>query len=178
MHDRRNPPVKHVVASVVLLAGIKIACTGDVLSDTDTGMGPLMTDEELVAVVQTVHALGHAAFCHAHTTAGINAALRAGVDSIEHGAYLDAESIELLKRTGGGSGIHAAGCDPRGHSLGVRHLRIANQVGVLKAAMAADLIAVDGNPLQDVTVLEHVRFVTRSGRTCLPGPVPRHPAPG
>mgnify|MGYP003668980342 FL=1 len=79
---------------------IKITSTGGVLSDTDTGTGQQMADDELKEVVDTAHALGRKVASHAHAAAGINAALRAGVDSIEHGSYADKESIKLFKKGG------------------------------------------------------------------------------
>jgi imidazolonepropionase-like amidohydrolase len=79
---------------------IKITSTGGVLSDTDTGTGQQMADDELREVIDSAHALGRKVASHAHAAAGINAALRAGVDSIEHGSYANDESIELFKKTG------------------------------------------------------------------------------
>ena len=79
---------------------IKIASTGGVLSDTSTGTGQQMTKDELEEIIQTAHGLGRKVASHAHAAAGINAALRAGVDSIEHGSYADKESIKLFKKTG------------------------------------------------------------------------------
>jgi len=79
---------------------IKITSTGGVLSDTNTGTGQQMADDELKEVVETAHALGRKVASHAHAAAGINAALRAGVDSIEHGSYANEESIRLFKETG------------------------------------------------------------------------------
>ncbi len=79
---------------------IKITATGGVLSDTNTGTGQQMEDDELVEVMNTAHALGRKVAAHAHAAQGINAALRAGVDSIEHGSYANAESIRLFKETG------------------------------------------------------------------------------
>ena len=79
---------------------IKITSTGGVLSDTDTGTGQQMADDEIKEVVDTAHALGRKVASHAHAAAGINAALRAGVDSIEHGSYADQESIKLFKKGG------------------------------------------------------------------------------
>ncbi|MFT6586170.1 MAG: imidazolonepropionase-like amidohydrolase [Cognaticolwellia sp.] len=79
---------------------IKITSTGGVLSDTDTGTGQQMADDELKEVVETAHSLGRKVASHAHAAAGINAALRAGVDSIEHGSYADKESIKLFKMGG------------------------------------------------------------------------------
>jgi len=79
---------------------IKMTATGGVLSASSAGVSQHFTDEELRAIVATAHALGRKAAAHAHGTDGINAALRAGVDSIEHGTYLDDESIRLFKETG------------------------------------------------------------------------------
>ncbi len=79
---------------------IKITATGGVLSETSAGTGQQLTDEELKAIVDTAHGLGRKVAAHAHGADGINAALRAGVDSIEHGTYLDDESIRLFKQTG------------------------------------------------------------------------------
>ena len=79
---------------------IKIASTGGVLSDTTTGTGQQMADDELKEIVETAHALGRKVASHAHAAAGINAALRAGVDSIEHGSYANKESIKLFKKYG------------------------------------------------------------------------------
>ena len=79
---------------------IKLTATGGVLSVTDAGTAQQFFDDELSAIVQTSHRLGRKVAAHAHGVDGINAALRAGVDSIEHGTYLDDESIELFKQNG------------------------------------------------------------------------------
>jgi imidazolonepropionase-like amidohydrolase len=79
---------------------IKITATGGVLSDTATGTGQQMTDDELVEIVSTAHALGVKVAAHAHGADGIKAALRAGVDSIDHGTFTDAEAIKLFKQSG------------------------------------------------------------------------------
>ncbi len=79
---------------------IKTASTGGVMSNTAAGVGQQMFDDELRALVETAHSLGRRVVCHAHGTDGINAALRAGVDSIEHGTYLDAESTRMMKAQG------------------------------------------------------------------------------
>ena len=79
---------------------IKVSSTGGVLSDTDTGTGQQMTDDELKEIVDTAHGLGRKVASHAHAAAGINAALRAGVDSVEHGSYANKESLKLFKKTG------------------------------------------------------------------------------
>ncbi|MFC1797174.1 amidohydrolase family protein [Pseudomonadota bacterium] len=79
---------------------IKITATGGVLSDTATGTDQQMTDDELTEIMETAHGLGVKVAAHAHGTDGINAALRAGVDSIDHGSFLDDESIKLFRKTG------------------------------------------------------------------------------
>jgi len=79
---------------------IKITATGGVLSDTATGTDQQMTDDELKEIMDTAHGLGVKVAAHAHGTDGINSALRAGVDSIDHGSFLDRESIRLFKQTG------------------------------------------------------------------------------
>ena len=221
---------------------IKIASTGGVMSDTTSGVGQQMTDEELVAIVQTAHSLGRRVTCHAHGVDGINAALRAGVDSIEHGAYLDEESIRLFKqhdaylvptllggdtitreaqrpdtwlppvirekalqvgplmiamadraRKGGvkfafgtDSEVSPHGQNAREFALlvkagftpldairtatvwGADHNRLSDQIGSLAPGKMADIIAVKGDPLKDVTELERVTFVMKSGRVFRP----------
>lgn len=79
---------------------IKLVATGGVLSDIKAGVDQQFTDEELSSIVKTAHGLGRRVAAHAHGVGGLNAALRAGVDSIEHGSYLDASSISLFKKTG------------------------------------------------------------------------------
>lgn len=216
---------------------IKIASTGGVMSNTAAGVGQQMQDDELVAIVKTAHSLGRQVACHAHGTDGINAALRAGVDSIEHGTYLDAESIRMMKANGtylvptllagdtvrkqavsadwmppnvkkkalevgpnmvaalsrareGGvkvafgtdSGVSAHGQNALEFALmiqsgyspldairsatvwGAAHNKIADQVGTLTPGKAADLIAVSGDPLSDVTELTRVGFVMKGGK--------------
>ena len=79
---------------------IKIASTGGVLSLGDSQAGEQLTLAEMKAVVETAHVLGRKVAAHAHGNAGLKNALRAGVDSIEHGTYLDDESIALFKERG------------------------------------------------------------------------------
>ncbi|MBL8549083.1 MAG: amidohydrolase family protein [Hyphomonadaceae bacterium] len=77
---------------------IKIVATGGVLSNTAAGVAQQFTLDEMRAIVETAHGLGRRVTAHAHGADGINAALTAGVDSIEHGTYLDATGIRLLKQ--------------------------------------------------------------------------------
>ena len=79
---------------------IKLTATGGVLSNTAAGLEQQFFDDELKAIVDAAHAMGRKVTAHAHGRDGVNAALRAGVDSIEHGTYLDAESIKLFRKTG------------------------------------------------------------------------------
>ena len=215
---------------------IKITATGGVLSDTATGTGQQMTDDELREIMDTAHALGVKVAAHAHGTDGINAALAAGVDSIDHGTFLNDESIRLFKQTGAflvptllpgvkipplmegnpfftdaikakANAASAASQDNvrKAHKAGVRiafgtdtgvtrHganaeefrymveagmdpmdairsatvvtaelLEVSADLGTIKAGKLADIIAVDGDPLEDITVLEHVDAVIFDG---------------
>ena len=76
---------------------IKVTATGGVLSATATGTGQQFTDEELRAIAETAHALGRKVTAHAHEAAGIEAALRAGFDSIEHSMWADRDTMKLFK---------------------------------------------------------------------------------
>jgi imidazolonepropionase-like amidohydrolase len=79
---------------------IKLTATGGVLSNTSAGTDVQFKDDELEEIVSTAHMLGRKVAAHAHGAKGVNAALRAGVDSVEHGTFLDAASIELFRKTG------------------------------------------------------------------------------
>ena len=70
------------------------------LSNTAQGLEQQFFDDELASIVETAHQLGRKVAAHAHGAGGIKAALRAGVDSIEHGTYLDDGAIELFKEKG------------------------------------------------------------------------------
>jgi imidazolonepropionase-like amidohydrolase len=75
---------------------IKFVATGGVLSDIKAGLDQQFTDDEIRSIIDTAHRLGRRVAAHAHGAAGINAALEAGVDSIEHGSFLDERSLELF----------------------------------------------------------------------------------
>ena len=78
---------------------IKIASTGGVLDLSKNSSGPQYTEEEIRAVVETARDLGMRVACHAHGPEGIKRALRAGVNSIDHGSLMDDEGIALFKKT-------------------------------------------------------------------------------
>lgn len=79
---------------------IKVTATGGVLSETATGTGQQFTQEELNAIAETAHALGRKVTAHAHAKEGIEAALRAGFDSIEHSMWADEGTMEMFVETG------------------------------------------------------------------------------
>lgn len=79
---------------------IKITATGGVLSIAKSGSAPQFTDEELAGVVSTAHDYGMKVAAHAHGAEGIKRAVRAGIDSIEHGTFMDDEGIRLMKEKG------------------------------------------------------------------------------
>jgi len=79
---------------------IKFAATGGVLSNVPGGLNQQMMDDEMKAVVQTARSFGRKVAAHAHGVDGINAALRAGVDSIEHGTFTNDETFRLYRQTG------------------------------------------------------------------------------
>lgn len=79
---------------------IKITATGGVLSNTAAGLELQFSEAEIEAIVEAAHSMGRKVTAHAHGKSGVDAALRAGVDSIEHGTYLDDESIALFKENG------------------------------------------------------------------------------
>ena len=217
---------------------IKFMATGGVLSQGDRGLGQSFTDAEMRAIVETAHGLGLKVAAHAHADEGIAAAVRAGVDSIEHGTFASPATIQLMRQRGTtlvptlmaftgirerlGTGVYTplveakvrmtlevvgraarlahdagvpivfgtdagvyehgrnagefvelverAGLTPAqalaSATTGAAHLLgLETEVGRIAPGLSADLIAVDGDPLTDVTRLEHVEFVMVRGRT-------------
>jgi imidazolonepropionase-like amidohydrolase len=216
---------------------IKITATGGVLSNTAAGLSQQFSDDELKAIVDAAHKMGRKVTAHAHGVDGINSFLRAGGDSIEHGTYLDAESMALFKKNGGylvptlmaGDFVYRIASGPnnfltpaqtakaldagpkmlamarRAHEGGVKiafgtdtgvsahgdnagefallvtagltpleaiqaatvnaadHFSLSNEIGSLAPGKAADLIAVKGDPLKDVTELRRVTSVIKGG---------------
>jgi imidazolonepropionase-like amidohydrolase len=79
---------------------IKICATGGVLSKGDDPQASQYTIEEMRAIVADAHRLGRKVAAHAHGSQGILWATEAGVDSIEHGSYIDEASIAAMKKNG------------------------------------------------------------------------------
>lgn len=79
---------------------IKITATGGVMSQQGRGLDQHFTHEEMVAIVETAHLLGLKVTAHAHGTEGIKAAIRAGIDSIEHSSLIDREGSRMAKKAG------------------------------------------------------------------------------
>ena len=79
---------------------IKVCASGGVLSLTDKVDSPQMTQAELDALVDEAHALGRKAAAHAHGAEAAKRAVRAGIDSIEHGSFIDDQGLELMKQKG------------------------------------------------------------------------------
>src|SRR5215471_8258699 len=79
---------------------IKTCATGGVLSLTDDVDTPQLTQAELDALVDEAHALRRKTAAHAHGASGAKRAIRAGIDSIEHGSFLDDEALDMMKQRG------------------------------------------------------------------------------
>ena len=80
--------------------GIKITATGGVLSVAKSGENPQFTDDELNSIVATANDYGLWTAAHAHGKEGMKRAVIAGINSIEHGTYMDQEVMELMKSKG------------------------------------------------------------------------------
>ena len=214
---------------------IKICATGGVLSKGDSPGAEQFSDEEVRAIVAEAHRLGRKVAAHAHGASGIKQAVLAGVDSIEHGSFINDEDIQLMKAHGTylvptlyladwfmenaqklnvppfimekakvvlpnarinisrafKAGVKVAfGTDaavyPHGLNahefavmvkLGLTPMQAiqaatvnaadllgwSDRVGSIEAGRFADIIAVRGDPVSDVTELERVRFVMKGG---------------
>ncbi len=231
------PAVQHKVRENIKYGSdlIKICATGGVLSLGDNPQHSQYTLEEMKAIVADAHRLGRKVAAHAHGAEGIRWAAEAGVDSIEHGSYIDDAAIAVMKEHGTylvptlylgdwmidnagltrlpppllakaqevipaarkniahafASGVKVAfGTDaavyPHGMNahefavmvrLGLTPLQAiqastinaadllgwSGKVGTLEPGAWGDVIAVDGDPLKDVTTLERVKFVMKGG---------------
>jgi imidazolonepropionase-like amidohydrolase len=216
---------------------IKLVATGGVLTDSNSGTGQQFFDDELKAIIDTAHSLGRKVTAHAHDAEGINAALRAGVDSIEHGSFSNEESYRLFRETGAylvptilaGVTVTEIAENPNGfftaairdkalkvgssmiestrkaNSAGVKivfgtdsyvskhgqnarefellvqaglstseairaatvlaadHMGLSDKIGTIELQKYADIIAVNENPLDNISELRKVDFVMKQG---------------
>lgn len=215
---------------------IKITATGGVLSQQGRGLEAHFTSEEMKAIADTAHSLGLKVMAHAHGARGIEAAARAGIDSIEHGTYIDEAAARAMRESGTvliptlmafqgiserlGKGVYTptvetkvravadkakvfmgqamkwnvpiafgtdAGVFEHGRNaqefrlmraqgmtdrqalaaattVAAEVLGLQNEIGRIAPGYSADIIAVDGDPTQDVAVLEEVDWVLARGR--------------
>ena len=215
---------------------IKTCATGGVLSMVDAVDAPQLTQAELDALVSEAHNLGLKAAAHAHGAEGAKRAIRAGIDSIEHGSFLDDEALEMMKQRGTylvptllapqglreqmakranippairekaeramkaapdtfkralargvriGLGTDAA-VYPHGRNAEEFHLMVdlgmkpidalkagtsadadllgmTDKIGTLESGKFADVVAVPGDPLENIRQTEHVFFVMKDG---------------
>jgi len=116
---------------------IKTCATGGVLSEQDKVDSPQLTQTELDALVDEAHALGRKSAAHAHGAEGARRAVNAGIDSIEHGSFLDDSVMDLMKKKG-------TYLDPTPLPCIMDRLRKAKApAGILEKAAAADSKAYD-----------------------------------
>jgi len=215
---------------------IKITATGGVLSIAKNGLNPQFTEEEIRAIVATARDYGFKVSAHAHGPEGMKRAVRAGVDTIEHGTFMDDETIGLMKERGTwyvptitagrwvfdrskedgffptlvrpkaalvgpqiqgtfakaykagvkilfgtDTGVSAHGDNARefvlmveagmpamaaiksATSVTARFLEIDDRLGTVESGKIADLVAVPGDPLADITAMQRVHFVMKDG---------------
>jgi imidazolonepropionase-like amidohydrolase len=215
---------------------IKITVTGGVLSIAKSGQAPQFNDEELHAIINTAHDYGLTVAAHAHGLEGMRRAVNAGIDSIEHGTFMDHDLMLLMKSKGthyvptlsAGRWVYEQAQKPdaypeivrvkalaigpqlqktfaEAYKAGVRimfgtdasvfphglnarefqymveggmppmeaikaatvvpakYLKIDDKLGSIEKGKLADLIAVPGDPLTDITTLQHVSFVMKEG---------------
>jgi len=210
---------------------IKTCASGGVLSPTDDVDVPQLTQAELDALVDEAHALRRKAAAHAHGAEAAKRAIRAGIDSIEHGTFLDDEALRMMRERGvflvptlttrvglaeskfppavqakaemavkqqdallrravalgvkialgtdaavyphgdnamefalmTADGLTPAQALTAGTSSAADLLGLKDKTGQLKPGMLADIVAVPGNPLQDIKVTQSVIFVMKDG---------------
>ena len=206
------------------------------LSIAKNGLNPQFTEEEIRAVVTTAHDYGFKVAAHAHGAEGMKRAVRAGVDSIEHGTFMDEETMNLMKQKGTyyvptitagrwvfdrsqepgffpevvrpkaasigpviqstfakaykagvkivfgtDTGVSAHGDNAREFVLMVeagmpaleaiksativpaKFLDVDDRLGTVQVGKLADLVAVPGDPLVDISAMRRINFVMKGG---------------
>jgi imidazolonepropionase-like amidohydrolase len=217
---------------------IKLMATGGVMDPISDYRVQELSEAQMASAVEVAHRAGKKVMAHAEGTEGIKAAVRAGVDSIEHGTMLDDEGAALMEQKGTWlvptlycfqhdlqTGT-SRGRDPRSMAKGIaivaaqgpaftralqHHLKIAygvddmdpnalsmefgalvrggmtplqalqaatingatllsldKDMGTIAAGKYADLVAVPGDPLTDISTMEHVAWVMKAGTVVKP----------
>ena len=75
---------------------IKFATTGGIASEGDDPDWVMLSEAEVAAIVDEARSMKRRTSCHAYSSEGINRALRAGIDTLEHGTFMDQEGLDLL----------------------------------------------------------------------------------
>jgi imidazolonepropionase-like amidohydrolase len=211
---------------------IKTCATGGVLSPADDVDVPQLTQGELDALVTAAHELRRKTAAHAHGSEGAKRAIRAGIDSIEHGTFLDDEALRMMRehdtylvptlsvragiaeskfpplvqqkadlamkaqddlvRRALQTGVKIAlgtdaavyphgdnalefvllakdGMSPAqalraGTSVASELLGLSTKIGTIEPGKLADVVAVPGNPMDDIKVVQSVLFVMKEGK--------------
>jgi imidazolonepropionase-like amidohydrolase len=216
--------------------GIKITATGGVLSVAKSGENPQFTNAELIAIIATANDYGLWTAAHAHGKEGMKRAVIAGINSIEHGTYMDQEVMDLMKARGtyyvptimAGDWVakkakipnfFPALVKPKAEKIGpqiqstfamaykagvkiafgtdsgvsahgdnwqefilmtdagmsnkdalksatietAKLLRVEDRIGQIKPGMLADIIAVQNNPIEDISTVKNISFVMKDG---------------
>jgi imidazolonepropionase-like amidohydrolase len=216
--------------------GIKITATGGVLSVAKSGENPQFTNAELIAIIATANDYGLWTAAHAHGKEGMKRAVIAGINSIEHGTYMDQEVMDLMKAKGtyyvptimAGDWVakkakipnfFPALVKPKAEKIGpqiqstfamaykagvkiafgtdsgvsahgdnwqefilmtdagmsnkdalksatietAKLLRVEDKIGQIKPGMLADIIAVQNNPIEDISTVKNISFVMKDG---------------
>jgi imidazolonepropionase-like amidohydrolase len=216
--------------------GIKITATGGVLSVAKSGENPQFTNAELIAIIATANDYGLWTAAHAHGKEGMKRAVIAGINSIEHGTYMDQEVMDLMKARGtyyvptimAGDWVakkakipnfFPALVKPKAEKIGpqiqstfamaykagvkiafgtdsgvsahgdnwqefilmtdagmsnkdalksatietAKLLRVEDKIGQIKPGMLADIIAVQNNPIEDISTVKNISFVMKDG---------------
>jgi imidazolonepropionase-like amidohydrolase len=232
--------INHVVRRDIKYGAdwIKLMATGGVMDPISDYRVQELSEEQMARAVEVAHRAGKKVMAHAEGTEGIKAAVRAGVDSIEHGTMLDDEGAALMEQKGTWlvptlycfqhdlkTGT-SRGRDPRSMAKGIaivaaqgpaftlalkHHLKIAygvddsepdvlsgefgalvrggmtplqalqaatingatllsldKDMGTVEPGKYADLVAVPGDPLTDITIMEHVAWVMKAGTVVKP----------
>lgn len=127
-------------------ACIKLMASGGVYGHAEEPGSPQLTPEEMRAGVEEAHKAGRRVAAHAYSTAAISNALEAGVDSIEHGSFLDRDTAEMMRETGTWlvptMSVYAA-MSEKGPELGAPEYIQRKTAEVLEASRRAFRLALD-----------------------------------